>query len=204
MWLKIILSLLILILISGLLFMKISPQFGASGNVASNDRIKNSKNFKNGKFRNLEDTSLMTKFDLATLANSFTNDHDKVPSFSLPIERINANPFESDNGCGIKFVWFGHSTLLLEVSNKKILLDPMLSEVPAPLPMLGSKRFSKDIPLDISNFPVLDAVLISHDHYDHLDYSTILKLKDKVKMFYVPLGIGDHLKLWGVEAEKTV
>jgi len=122
MWLKIILSLLILILISGLLFMKISPQFGASGNVASNDRIKNSKNFKNGKFRNLEATSLMTKFDLVTLANSFTNNHDKVPSFSLPIERINANPFESDNGCGIKFVWFGHSTLLLEVNNKKILL----------------------------------------------------------------------------------
>lgn len=204
MWFEIIFSLLILILISGILFMKISPQFGASGKVTSNEKIKNSKNFKNGKFRNLEDTSLMTKFDFATLVSSFTNGQDKVPSFTLPMERVNTNLFESNTERDIKLIWFGHSTLLLEVNNKKILLDPMLSEVPAPLPMLGSKRFSKNVPLEINDFPELDAVLISHDHYDHLDYSTIIKLKDKVKVFYVPLGIGEHLKLWGVEAEKII
>ncbi|MDF2479627.1 MAG: hypothetical protein K0S24_5110 [Sphingobacterium sp.] len=204
MWLIIILSLLILILIIGLLFMKISPQFGAKATGDSFDRIKSSKNFKNGKFRNLEDTSMMTKFDFDTMAKYFSNSQDKVPRFSLPMERINANSFERNNGKDIKLTWFGHSTLLLEVNNKKILLDPMLSEVPAPLPMLASKRFSKSIPLEIIDFPALDAVLISHDHYDHLDYLTIVKLKDKVKNFYVPLGIGEHLKLWGIDESKII
>jgi len=80
-----------------------------------------------------------------------------------------------------KITWFGHS---------------------APHPLLGSKRFNDTLPLAIENIPNLDAVIISHDHYDHLDYGSIKKLKDRVTHFYVPLGVGAHLISWGVAEEK--
>ena len=68
----------------------------------------------------------------------------------------------------------------------------MLSEVPAPHPWLGDKRFSDELPIEIENLPKIDAVIISHDHYDHLDYASILKLKDKVGAYFVPLGNCRH------------
>ena len=104
----------------------------------------------------------------------------------------------------VKVTWFGHSALLLEVNNRKIFLDPMLGKIPAPHPWLGSKRFNEDLPMKIEDIPQIDAVLISHDHYDHLDYWSITKLKDKVKMFYVPLGVAAHLKSWGVDESRIV
>ena len=79
-----------------------------------------------------------------------------------------------------------------------IFTDPMLGDVPAPHPFLGSKRFQKELPILIDSLPKIDAVLISHDHYDHLDYGSIVKLKDQVDNFYVPLGIKAHLVSWGV------
>ncbi|MCL4138462.1 UNVERIFIED_CONTAM: hypothetical protein GTU68_034280 [Idotea baltica] len=68
--------------------------------------------------------------------------------------------------------------------------------------MLGSKRYSKELPINIEQLPAIDLVLFSHDHYDHLDYQSILLLKDKVKQFYVPLGLGAHLEKWGVSPER--
>jgi L-ascorbate metabolism protein UlaG (beta-lactamase superfamily) len=204
MWIIIIFSLLALILIGVKLSKEVLLQFGAKPIGQSNERIQESKNFKNGKFRNLEDKAMMTKSDFTAIIKYFSNSQDKIPRVSLPVERVDINSLKAINGENIKLIWFGHSTVLLEVDNKKILLDPMLSEVPAPLPMLVSKRFSRRIPLEIIDFPELDAVLISHDHYDHLDYVSIIKLKDRVKMFYVPLGIGAHLKSWGVEPAKII
>jgi L-ascorbate metabolism protein UlaG (beta-lactamase superfamily) len=78
----------------------------------------------------------------------------------------------------------------------------MLGPVPAPHPWLGSKRFNDTLPLAIERIPQLDAVIISHDHYDHLDFGSITKLKDRVNHFYVPLGIAAHLVSWGVSEEK--
>jgi L-ascorbate metabolism protein UlaG (beta-lactamase superfamily) len=78
----------------------------------------------------------------------------------------------------------------------------MLGEVPAPHPWLGGKRFSKELPIEIEQLPQIAAILISHDHYDHLDYESIQKLKDKTGQFYVPLGVGAHFRAWGVPAEK--
>lgn len=75
----------------------------------------------------------------------------------------------------------------------------MLGEVPAPNPWLGGKRYSKELPIEIQKLPRIDAVLISHDHYDYLDFGSIQLLKDKVNQFMVPLGVGAHLKAWGIE-----
>jgi L-ascorbate metabolism protein UlaG (beta-lactamase superfamily) len=86
----------------------------------------------------------------------------------------------------------------LQIAGKHILLDPMFGISPSPFPALTSKRFSNNLPVIPEDLPPIDAVVISHDHYDHLDYPSIAKLKDKVTMFFVPIGLGAHLRRWGV------
>ncbi|MDH5598785.1 MAG: MBL fold metallo-hydrolase, partial [Cyclobacteriaceae bacterium] len=85
-----------------------------------------------------------------------------------------------------------------------ILLDPMFGTYPSPFPYLTKRRFNDSLPLQIKDLPLIDVVVYSHDHYDHLDYGSILKLKDKVKKFLVPLGVGEHLRAWGVDGEKII
>lgn len=93
-----------------------------------------------------------------------------------------------------KITWFGHSAFMLEMDGKTLLVDPMFGKAPTPFPLFGNKRFSRDLPIDLERLPPIDAVLLSHDHYDHLDYYSIKKLKDKVGQFIVPLGLGAILK----------
>jgi len=169
---------LIIMLIVGIVFLIFSPQFGAKTTGDSYERITNSKNFEKGRFRNDEKS------------NTTQND--------------NLNSCKKKQALDVKVLWLGHSALLLEVGNRKIFLDPMLGKRASPLSFIGPKRFKNDFIIKIEDVPNLDAVLISHDHYDHLDYPSIIKIKDKVKMFYVPLGIAAHLKAWGVEESKIV
>lgn len=96
-----------------------------------------------------------------------------------------------------QLVWLGHSALLIRLHGKTLLLDPMLSKAASPFQFAGPKRFSKP-PVTAEGLPHIDAVLISHDHYDHLDYNTIKKLRGKTTKFFVPLGVAAHLQRWGV------
>jgi L-ascorbate metabolism protein UlaG (beta-lactamase superfamily) len=75
----------------------------------------------------------------------------------------------------------------------------MFGQTAAPHPLLGPKRYSKELPIEIEQIPYIDAIILSHDHYDHLDYGSIQQLKDKVGAFYTPLGVGNHLRSWGVQ-----
>lgn len=102
---------------------------------------------------------------------------------------------------GTRITWLGHSTLLIEIAKKRILVDPVWGEYVAPLPLKNARRFAAP-PLRFEALPPLDAVVISHDHYDHLDHPTILRLKDLEVEFYVPLGIGAHLEYWGIPSER--
>ncbi|MEP4757808.1 MAG: MBL fold metallo-hydrolase, partial [Nonlabens ulvanivorans] len=87
-----------------------------------------------------------------------------------------------------------------KMNDKSILIDPMFGKVAAPHPWLGANRFNSELPIEIEDLPSIDAVIISHDHYDHLDYDSIIALKDKVSHYYVPLGVGVHLEAWGIES----
>lgn len=196
---------LILILIVGVIFINFSPQFGAKTTGDSYERFKRSENFKEGKFRDIEKTTTMTKMDVSTIMQYFTKG-DTVPKFTFPVEKSNSIKGEDAIATGekVKVTWFGHSALLLEINNSKIFFDPMLGNAPSPISWVGTKRFNKELPMKIEDIPELDAVLISHDHYDHLDYWSIIQLKDKVKKFYVPLGLAAHLKAWGVDEAKIV
>ncbi len=102
-----------------------------------------------------------------------------------------------------RITWFGHSSILLEINNKTIFIDPMLTERASPVFFAGPKRFN-EATANFNSLPELDAVLISHNHYDHLDKKTIQKIKHKVKVFVVPLGVSVYLTKWGVKAEKIV
>jgi L-ascorbate metabolism protein UlaG (beta-lactamase superfamily) len=97
--------------------------------------------------------------------------------------------------------WLGHAAILFYKNGKYVLADPMLGERASPFTFMGPKRFSAP-PITADNLPELEAVVISHDHYDHLDYETIKKISDKTKFFYVPTGVRASLEYWGVPKEK--
>ena len=103
----------------------------------------------------------------------------------------------------LRLTWFGHSIALIELGGKRFLTDPVWSERVSPYSWLGPKRwYPPPIPLD--ELPPIDAVLISHDHYDHLDTQTVKALVGRVGHFVAPLGVGAHLEYWGVPAEQII
>lgn len=127
---------------------------------------------------------------------------NQTPSVKLPIIMRQASAF-SQRRQKIRITWFGHSSILLEMESKRFLFDPVFSQRASPFQWMGPKRFHP-VPVDWRALPELDAIIISHDHYDHLDYETILGLKDKTALFIVPLGVATHLKKWGVAENKIV
>jgi L-ascorbate metabolism protein UlaG (beta-lactamase superfamily) len=136
------------------------------------------------------------------MAKQFKSDPNRQPKFDIPVLKIDSADIVNRPDSIIKATWFGHSAFLIEVDGKKLLVDPMFGPTPAPHPTLGKNRYSKELPIEIEKMPHIDAILISHDHYDHLDYGSIQKLKLKADEFFVPLGVGRHLREWGIEASR--
>lgn len=95
--------------------------------------------------------------------------------------------------------WLGHSSILAALHGKRILFDPIFSKSASPFQFTGPKRFAGSKVVGVEDLPPLDAVVVSHDHYDHLDYHTIKKLAATVPRFFVPLGVGAHLERWGID-----
>ena len=100
------------------------------------------------------------------------------------------------------FIWLGHSSLYLRLDDVKLLIDPVFSSSASPIPFLGPKAFKYSNPYSPEQFHNIDAILISHDHYDHLDKQAIKFFKDKVEQFIVPMNLGEILQKWGVDPEK--
>ena len=175
-----------------------APNFGAREYLMNKDKIFASKNYKDGKFFNVEPTFVDISFTtkLKFFFFDLTRPKDKLPIIKLADDYFDTIPKQT------RITWFGHSASLIELDGKRIFLDPMLSQLPSPISFLGKKRYYDELPMAIEKLPNLDAIVISHDHYDHLDYESILKIKDKTKHFYVPLGVGSHLIAWGVDKEK--
>jgi L-ascorbate metabolism protein UlaG (beta-lactamase superfamily) len=190
------------LVVVGVLFIKLSPQFGAAPDQKSQALYEKLPYFSAGKFSNLIPTTL--DMDISTsiqmIPKFFKNDPIRIPDFDLPQERRDSLELVIDS-IPTRLIWFGHSAFLLQIDGKNILIDPMFGDVPAPNPLFGKNRFSRDLPIEIEELPHIDVVLISHDHYDHLDYGSIQKLKSKTEKFMVPLGVGAHFQRWGVDKE---
>ncbi|MFC0334970.1 MBL fold metallo-hydrolase [Paenibacillus sepulcri] len=163
---------------------------------------KQSGNYAKGRFMNATPTSMA--MDPKTLI-SILRDYMRTNTNRKPARPIgtvtSAVPYaELPDQTVVR--WFGHSALMLELEGKTLLIDPMFGKAPMPVQIFGNRRFSRSVPLELTQLPLIDAVLISHDHYDHLDYGSIKRIKDRVKQFIVPLGVGPHLERWGVDKAK--
>lgn len=187
------------------LFVACSPRFGATVTGAGLERLEGSAHYREGVFQNLEETNVGGSFKngVKGMVEFFRGGEDRTPTNPLPVRTINADAFQAPKE-GLHVTWMGHSTVLIEMEGYRILADPVFSERISPVPFLGPKRFPGGLPITLDKLPKLDAVLISHDHYDHLDYASILALKDKTSVFMVPLGVGAHLRKWGVAGEKIM
>ena len=102
---------------------------------------------------------------------------------------------------GLRATWLGHSTVLLEIDGWRVLTDPVWGQRASPFTLLGPKRF-QPVPIELRQLPPVDAVVISHDHYDHLDYPTIRALAKSRVPFITSLGVGAHLEAWGIPPER--
>jgi L-ascorbate metabolism protein UlaG (beta-lactamase superfamily) len=104
---------------------------------------------------------------------------------------------------GLRATWLGHSTVLLEIDGLRVLTDPVWSERISPFGVAAPRRF-QPVPIPVTDLPPLDAIVISHDHFDHLDYGTIMALAPLEVPYVVPLGVGSYLEAWGVPARRII
>lgn len=195
-----ILCVLVIILVIAFLFIKLWPPFGGKASKEDQkDYAKRAENYKDGKFYNTGDFSIMRKVEGST-KNPFVSTKDEIPETKLPAQKPEflSNPSAED----LTITWFGHSTVLIQMNGINILTDPVFSECASPVSMVGPKRFS-ELPITTEELPHIDVVLISHDHYDHLDYETIKAIDQKVDAYLVPLGVENHLERWGIDEDKV-
>ncbi|MEJ1972948.1 MAG: MBL fold metallo-hydrolase [Lacunisphaera sp.] len=125
------------------------------------------------------------------------------PAQPLPTVKVDPTLFHRAPASGLRVTWLGHSTTLIEIDGLRVLTDPVWGERASPVDWVGIPRWYEP-PLALAGLPEIDAVLISHDHYDHLDHRTIVALKDRLTTFIVPLGVGAHLAFWGVPQHRII
>ncbi|MGY5353404.1 MBL fold metallo-hydrolase [Wenyingzhuangia sp. IMCC45467] len=191
-------------IIAYILFINFTPSLGGDFSKEQEKVYQSSKQFNDGKFHNINPVPKKLSFseNVKLIYTFFTTKvPNSRPKVDLKVSKLSPDDVKNYKG-EARLVWFGHSAFLLQMEGKNILLDPMFGKVAAPHPLLGGKRFNTEFPIKIEELPEIDAVVFSHDHYDHLDYESVLKIKDKTRQFFVPLGVGTHLLSWGVPKTK--
>ncbi|MFK2876635.1 MBL fold metallo-hydrolase [Rhodanobacter hydrolyticus] len=135
-----------------------------------------------------------------TLREFLCGDDNRTPLEPLPADDPRAAWLRRPSS-GLRATWLGHSTVLLEIDGWRVLTDPVWGQRASPFTLLGPKRF-QPVPVGLRDLPAIDAVVISHDHYDHLDYPTIRALAKSKVPFVTSLGVGAHLESWGIEPSR--
>ncbi len=189
-----------ILILSVLLFMQ-QQVFGKTPSGERLKRIQNSPNYKKDKFENQSFTPDLvegyTYWDI--LKKQIKKVEEKEPKNPIPSIKTDLKNIQSKKPV---IIWFGHSSYFIQIAGKKILIDPVFSGFASPVP-IGVKNFKGSNEYTIEDFPELDLLIISHDHYDHLDYKTLKKLHPKVKKVMTSLGTGEHLVHWGYD-EKNI
>lgn len=161
------------------------------------------EHYKNGKFRNLEIEYKSNFSDFVSNVWALFSDktENKVPSKdAIPIIKLTKQDIlDMPNNSVVRLV---HSTLLFKLDNRLILTDPVFSPKITPFPFVAPKRFH-ELPIEIEDLPFIDLVIISHNHYDHLDEPSILRLKDKVGHFFTTIGVKRKLLDLGLDTFKV-
>ncbi len=177
--------------------------FGSAAKGLRLERMQASRSWFEGRFRNvwpviqgLRDPSV----PMPSIGDFLFRGERRVPAAPLP----SADPRQSWQrapASGLRATWLGHSTVLLEIGGLRVLTDPVWGPRASPLRFLGPRRF-QPVPIPLARMPRVDVVVISHDHYDHLDFPTIRALASIDVPFVTSLGVGAHLEAWGVAPER--
>lgn len=190
------------LLVAAVLYFQLNPQFGGKVTAPLTSRYSKSPQWDGKAFVNQSETTMDMSLGSigGMLREQFTDRKLRSPEQPIPILPLEAEQFLTDPATP-KFVWYGHSVLLLQIHGKNILIDPMLGPDASPIAPISASRFSENSLEVIDQLPPLDAVLLTHDHYDHLDLASIKKLKAKTARWMVALGVSRHLQRWGISAD---
>jgi L-ascorbate metabolism protein UlaG (beta-lactamase superfamily) len=179
------------------------PVFGRLPKGLRLEKIHQLSNYRDGALQNLSVTPMQPEgvsfFKILNLF-LFGKHPNKSPDKSLPFVTPDIAGEPKSNVPEI--IWFGHSSYLIKVDGLRILVDPVFSKTPSPFSFIGSKAFLGTDVVKAEQFKNIDILLITHDHYDHLDYQSILKIAPQAKSIVTSLGVGEHLEKWGIKAEK--
>ena len=174
------------------------PEFGKKPSSAQVEAFRKSDNYLGGSFQNLSVTpSLAKDANMVSVLYRFffKKNPRKKPHGVLPSEKTDLKSLRPDENV---IIWFGHSSYFLQLDGKKFLVDPVFSGAASPIPSTTRSFIGSDV-YTAEDMPDIDVLFITHDHWDHLDYDTVLKLKPKIKQVATGLGTGNHLRAWGYE-----
>jgi len=175
-------------------------QFGKLPSGSRLERVKKSLNYSDGAFQNQHFTpDLAEGISYIDVLKAYWNKTKlSSPKQKIPFIKTNLHSLDTNQ---TQIVWFGHSSYFIKTNGLNILIDPVFSGNASPVSFFA-KNYSGSNEYNFADFLELDMVIITHDHYDHLDFPTIEKLKHKTKHFYTSLGVGAHLNLWGITDHK--
>ena len=161
-----------------------------------------SPEYKEGRFNDMGNTLDMSFTETVSTTWEFLfAKNNRTPVAELPVKRVDLSHFNNKDSNRLSVTWLGHSSLMINIDGYRILTDPVFEKR---VSILGPTRFNGDVPLDITQIKEVDAVIISHDHYDHLNKYSVKNLTEKTKKFVVPMKVGNLLADWGVPREKII
>lgn len=166
------------------------------------EQLKQSPNYKQGAFQNFSATPMKPEgISYWKMMREFFKKHpETAPSVKLPFVKTDLKKLDPAEPV---IVWFGHSSYFIRIANKNFLIDPVFSGNAAPLSFMV-KAFPGSNEYKAEDMPAIDYLILTHDHYDHLDFKTIRQLRGKVSKVYCSLGVGSHLRYWGIDKNKIV
>ncbi len=191
------------LLIAALLVFVNFPKFGKTPSGQRLERIRKSPHYRDGAFQNLHDTPSLSEGAsyFGVLKEFIFADKIRVkPTDTLPSVKTNLRQFKPSENV---LVWFGHSSYYMQIDGKKILVDPVLSGAASPIPST-TRSFPGTDAYHPEDFPDIDYLFISHDHWDHLDYNTLMTMKPRIGKIITGLGTGEHLETWGFDTARVV
>lgn len=201
--LYIIISIILLLVILTFVVLQL-PTFGAEPSGKRLERLKKSKYYKKNAFYNIHNTPAFAEdFDSKKVMMDFffgKKNPNLYPKEIIPNVKTDILSIPKDENI---FIWFGHSSYYIQLNGVNFLMDPVFSNYGSPLPIFN-KAFKGTNTYLPKNFPEIDYLVISHDHYDHLDYETVKELRTKVKKVILPLGVGAHFEKWNYKPEQLI
>ncbi len=193
---------LIVVILVGILFGQSCSSATYSTEDVKMDKINKSKQYNDKKFINYKPSPDWGFFKMLPMMWDFlVTNNDRKPDRELPTKKVDFSQITEANSDELKVTWVGHSSQIINIDGKIVLTDPIFENQTA---FMGPSRYNGDVPLNIDELPEIDLVLISHNHYDHLNSYTIEKIHPKVKQFIAPLLVGAELEKMGVPREKII